>query len=150
MRIKRSQAWIFLGMAIVLSGGAAALSLVSTPGAYGIPNYIYFDSNPGAILIEAMVIVSALWTGIAFTALFRWAPLLVLLAGMTAVLIGGALFIFTFFFDCVTVTTSIGAICVQLYPQPILLVIWGVAILFSLPVVWILQRKARRRDPPPA
>jgi hypothetical protein len=143
---QRNQAQILLVVAVGLFGTAVALSLISTPGPYGIPNYTYLYPSPAGTLIEGMVVLSSVFTAIGFAALFRWALLLVLLAGVTALVIFGALFVITFV-DCVPVGTGATAICVQPYPQTFFVVVWALVTLCSLPVVWILQRQALRRVP---
>jgi hypothetical protein len=142
--VRRIQAQILLVLAVGLFGTAVALSLVSTPGPYGIPNYTYLYPSPAGTAIEGMVVLSSIFTAIGFAALFRWALLLVLLAGVAALAIFGALFVITFV-DCLPVGTGATAICVQPYPQTFFVVIWALVTLYSLPVVWIFQRQARRR-----
>jgi hypothetical protein len=143
-RTKESQAWILLGMGAVLFGVAVAISLVSTPGSFGIPNYTYFNGGPAETVVEAMVIVSAVWIGIAFAVLFKSALLVALLGGVAALVLWAALFVITFL-DCKLIGSGTGALCVQTYPQTALVGGWGVSMLFCIPLVWLIQRQARKR-----
>jgi hypothetical protein len=68
---QRFQALILLVMAVGLFGAAVGLSLVSTPGPHGIPNYTYLYPNPAGTLIEGMVVLSSIFTAIGFATLFR-------------------------------------------------------------------------------
>jgi hypothetical protein len=134
---------ILLTASIVLASTAFVLALIPARGSFGIPSYPYFSSLTGGLVIETMIIVSAALLALAVPEFTRTWPLVILTAGIGAVVLAGTLFFITFVHSIPIQSPNGGTVYVQPYPQTVLVFVWGVTTLLFLPVVYFIQKQRR-------
>lgn len=134
-----------MGVALFLVG--VGLALVPGPSVEGVPTYPYFTGRGWSIAVECLVVISAALFAISLSVISRYGLYLNLGFGVGAAFIGGFIFVFTLFFDTISVPMGDGMIAqVQRYPQSTLLIVWGIIMLLFLPVSYLTRRRAGDRS----